>query len=89
MGFKCGVPAGDDTPTNTEAEAEEPSGTHNPYAGSTYTPGPSPNAAGGGIAGRRRGEVGRRQDNRNGIAGGWIGWGVGWGFICGLIAFAL
>ena len=85
MGFKCGAPAGDDDATNTAAEEEEPAGTHNPFAGSTYTPAPSPNAAGMGIAGvRRRGEVGRGERGWE-----WGVWGVGWGIMCGVVAFVL
>jgi hypothetical protein len=54
IGFTCGLPAGNDNPTNTEANADSPEGTHDPYGGTTYTPGPSPNVAGKGIAGLKR-----------------------------------
>jgi len=54
IGFTCGLPAGNDNPTNTEANEDSPEGTHDPYGGTTYTPGPSPNVAGIGIAGLNR-----------------------------------
>jgi hypothetical protein len=63
IAFTCGLPAGNDNPTNTEANADSPSGTHDPYGGTTYTPLPSANAAGMGIAGfkRVRGKSRRRE----------------------------
>ena len=51
IGFTCGLPAGNDNPTNTEANAESPEGTHDPYGGTTYTPRPSTNVAAMGITG--------------------------------------
>jgi hypothetical protein len=51
LNFTCGLPAGNDNPTNTAANADSPEGTHDPYGGSTYTPGPRPASHGMGIAG--------------------------------------
>lgn len=87
IGFTCGLPAGNDNPTNTEANADSPEGTHDPYGGTTYTPGPTPNVAGMGIAGLnqlRSTPMSMELDQRA------IGemWALGWAML-GALVFAL
>lgn len=79
IGFTCGLPAGNDSPTNTEANADSPAGTHDPYGGTTYTPGPSPNVAGMGIAGLNR-------SRSTPIGEMWV---LGWAMLGALLVFAL
>lgn len=88
--FPCGLPAGNDNPTNTEANADSPEGTHDPYGGTTYTPGPSPNVAGMGIAGLN----GLRSTRRTGVLiedQAWTieAWALGWAALGALLVFAL
>ena len=77
MEFKCGVPSGNDNPMNTEANAEQPAGTHNPYEENTSTPGPSPNTAG-----RRKGNVSRVGEVGFVGMGSWMGACVWVGCVC-------
>jgi hypothetical protein len=88
IGFTCGLPAGNDNPTNTEANADSPAGTHDPYGGTTYTPGPSPNVAGMGIAGlnRLRSTPRSVELDERGIGEMWI---LGWAMLGALLVFAL
>jgi hypothetical protein len=88
MNFTCGLPAGSDEPTNTEANADSPAGTHDPFAGTTYTPVPTANAAGAGIAGKNR--VRRHKEKSEMGVYYCLGfmeryWGVMWGLVGGLL----
>lgn len=85
IGFPCGLPAGNDNPTNTEANADSPSGTHDPYGGTTYTPEPSPNAGGMGIAGLNRLHGANRQPELAGWKKEW--WAVIWTFLGPLLVW--
>ena len=91
IGFTCGLPAGNDNPTNTEANADSPEGTHDPYGGTTYTPGPSPNVAGMGIAGLNRLRSIRRTAALEVNEQQWMMgvWGLGWVTVGGFIGFCI
>ncbi len=85
--FTCGLPAGNDNPTNTEANADSPEGTHDPYDGTTYTPGPSPNVATMGIGlNWLRSTPGSTELDQRGI--GELG-ALGWAILGALLIFAL
>ena len=97
MNFTCGLPAGDDDPTNAEANQDSPSGTHDPFGGTTYTPGPTPNAGGMAVSGLN-GLRPRRKKGEPRISEGiifcfgiiWVPWDMGWALVGGLIfAFAV
>jgi hypothetical protein len=87
MNFTCGLPAGSDEPTNTEANADSPAGTHDPFAGTTYTPMPTANAAGAGIAGLNRVRWREGSEMRGYYCLGIMGryWGVMWALMGGLL----
>lgn len=90
MNFQCGVPEGNENPTNTQANADSPEGTHDPYGGTTYTPPPSPNAGGMGIAGMNRLRIPRRSvviANEQGW--GKEIWALGWAALGALMVFVL
>jgi hypothetical protein len=91
IGFTCGLPAGNDDPTNTEANADSPEGTHDPYGGTTYTPGPSPNIAGMGIAGLNRLRSIRRMGALVIKEQQWMMglWSLVWATLGALLVFAL
>jgi len=82
MNFTCGLSAGNNSATNTEANADSPTGVHDPYGGTTFTPDPSPNAAGLGIAGMNR--LGRTTGlTREKV--GMVGWGAVWLVMWGVV----
>jgi hypothetical protein len=82
IGFKCGLPEGNDNPTNTEGDAGQPEGTHYPY-GTTVTFS-STNAAGMGIA-----RMNKLTLCRGEIYIGWNLWILGCGVIGALVVFVL
>ena len=92
MKFTCGVPSGDENPTNTYADGEQAEGTHDPYGGTTYTPSASPNAGGMGIAGLNRLRNKRRNVERTVVVvNDWTRdiWALGWDLMGALFVFAL
>jgi len=97
MNFQCGLPASDNDPTNAEANEDSPSGTHDPFGGTTYTPGPTANTAGMGIAGMnglraRRSKCDSliREEITSCFEIMWVPWDMGWALFGGLMfMFAL
>jgi len=89
LNFTCGLPAGNDAATNTEANADSPTGLNDPYGGTTYTPGPSPNAGGMGIAGLNR--LRTKRETMTVVDSFWTSdlWALLWAVVGGLMVWVL